>query len=142
MSDEVLCVIEGGIATVTLNRPGQRNAMNSALLASLRHRFEELERQMIADMLLEAKLPSEALAEYEATLKSNPGRFNALYGAAQAAEQGGQSDKARGYYSQLLKNCDGAKSDRAELKHARERVEAMARASARLPGAVSPEIPR
>src|SRR6266581_7872008 len=43
MSDEVLCAIEGGIATVTLNRPGQRNAMNSALLAALRHRFEELD---------------------------------------------------------------------------------------------------
>src|SRR6266496_742108 len=43
MSDEVLCAIEGGIATVTLNRPGQRNAMNSALLASLRQRFEELD---------------------------------------------------------------------------------------------------
>ena len=43
MSGEVLCAIEGGVATVTLNRPGQRNAMNSALLASLRHRFEELD---------------------------------------------------------------------------------------------------
>jgi len=43
MSDEVLCAIEGGVATVTLNRPGQRNAMNSALLSSLRHRFEELD---------------------------------------------------------------------------------------------------
>jgi len=43
MSDEVLCLVEGSIATVTLNRPGQRNAMNSALLAELRHRFEELD---------------------------------------------------------------------------------------------------
>ena len=43
MSDEVLCAIDGGVATVTLNRPGQRNAMNSALLASLRERFEALE---------------------------------------------------------------------------------------------------
>jgi len=43
MSDEVLCVVDGGVATVTLNRPGQRNAMNSALLAELRHRFEELD---------------------------------------------------------------------------------------------------
>ena len=43
MSDGVLCAVDGGIATVTLNRPGQRNAMNSALLAALRHRFEELD---------------------------------------------------------------------------------------------------
>ena len=43
MSDEVLCAVDGGVATVTLNRPGQRNAMNTALLASLRARFEELD---------------------------------------------------------------------------------------------------
>lgn len=43
MSDEVLCAIEGGVATVTLNRPGQRNAMNTALLAALRARFDELD---------------------------------------------------------------------------------------------------
>ena len=79
--------------------------------------------EMIADMLLEAKLPSEAFPEYEATLKSNPGRFNALYGAAQAAEQVGNGAKAKEYYSQLVKNCEGSKSDRAELKHARGEVE-------------------
>jgi enoyl-CoA hydratase/carnithine racemase len=43
MADEVLCAIDSGVATVTLNRPGQRNAMNSALLAGIRHRFEELD---------------------------------------------------------------------------------------------------
>src|SRR5712692_8656674 len=43
MSDEVLCAVDGGIATVTLNRPGQRNAMNTALLTALRDRFEELD---------------------------------------------------------------------------------------------------
>jgi len=82
--------------------------------------------EIIADMLLEAKRPADALVEYEATLKSDPGRFNALYGAAQASEQVGQSDKAREFYLQLLKNCDGSKSDRAELKHAREKMEVRA----------------
>jgi enoyl-CoA hydratase/carnithine racemase len=43
MSDEVLCKRDGGVATVTLNRPGQRNAMNAALLASLREHFEALD---------------------------------------------------------------------------------------------------
>ena len=43
MSDEVLCAVNGGVATVTLNRPDQRNAMNSALLASLRRHFEALD---------------------------------------------------------------------------------------------------
>jgi enoyl-CoA hydratase/carnithine racemase len=43
MSDEVLCTRDDGVATVTLNRPGQRNAMNEALLASLREHFEALD---------------------------------------------------------------------------------------------------
>src|SRR5215470_7988317 len=96
--------------------------------------------EMIADMLLEAKRPAEALTEYEATLQSDPGRFNALYGAAQAAEQVGENDKASRYYAQLVKNCDGSKSDRAELKHARERVEARAKAQLRNPWLLSSEL--
>lgn len=82
--------------------------------------------EMIGDMLLEGKHPQEALVEYEATLKTNPGRFDALYGAAQSAEQAGQHDKANDYYAKLVKNCQGATSERAELKHAREVMEARA----------------
>ena len=48
--------------------------------------------EMLGDMLLESKHPEEAMVEYEATLKTNPGRFDALYGAAQAAEQAGKHD--------------------------------------------------
>ena len=43
MADEILCSIEDGIATVVLNRPDKRNAMNSAVLDGLRERFDELE---------------------------------------------------------------------------------------------------
>jgi tetratricopeptide (TPR) repeat protein len=87
--------------------------------------------EMLGDMLLESKHPEEALAEYETGLKTNPGRFDALYGAAQAAEQAGKHDKANDYYSQLVKNCEGATSERAELKHAREVIEARAASTAR-----------
>jgi enoyl-CoA hydratase/carnithine racemase len=43
MADEILWRVEAGIATVTLNRPAKRNAMNAALLAGLRACFDELE---------------------------------------------------------------------------------------------------
>lgn len=82
--------------------------------------------EMIGDMLLESKHPEQALVEYEETLKTNPGRFDALYGAAQAAEQAGKHGQANDYYAKLVKNCEGATSERAELKHAREVTEARA----------------
>ena len=78
--------------------------------------------EMIGDMLFEAKRPEEALTEYETTLKTNPGRFNALYGAATAAAAVGKSDKAHDYYAEIVKNCADSKSERSELKRARQEV--------------------
>jgi tetratricopeptide (TPR) repeat protein len=86
--------------------------------------------EMIADILLDAKRPAEALTEYEASLKNDPGRFDSLYGAAQAAAAAGKPDKAKDYYAQVVKNCAGSNSERSELKQAREESEKMARASA------------
>jgi hypothetical protein len=83
--------------------------------------------EMIGDMLLEAKRAPEALAEYEASLKNDPGRFDSLYGAAKAAEIAHKNDKARDYYSQLVTNCKGSQSERAELKYAREQIDKVAR---------------
>jgi tetratricopeptide (TPR) repeat protein len=77
-------------------------------------------REMIADMLLEAKRPQEALVEYQRDLKFSPNRFNALYGAARAAEAAGEQSEANEYYAQLVKNCDGGNSTRPELSRARE----------------------
>ena len=83
--------------------------------------------EMIADMLMEANRPGEALAEYQQALKTDPGRFDSLYGAAHAAELAGKHDKANEYYSALLKNCEGSKSERSELQHAREQVQLSAK---------------
>jgi len=96
--------------------------------------------EMIADMLLRAKRPEQALAEYEITLKANPGRFNALYGAALASAALGRNDKAHEYYAQIVKNCAESKSNRAELKHAREEAERLARASAAFLPKVLPRL--
>lgn len=81
-------------------------------------------REMLADMLLDMQRPQNALSEYELSLKTDPNRFNGLYGAAQAAEKLGQKQKAAGFYSQLLKNCNGINSDRAELAQAKMLVAA------------------
>jgi tetratricopeptide (TPR) repeat protein len=79
-------------------------------------------REQLADLLLEAKRPQQALAEYQTDLKLNPNRFNALYGAARAAEAAGKQKDASEYYALLLKVCDGSNSTRAELSRARELV--------------------
>jgi tetratricopeptide (TPR) repeat protein len=79
-------------------------------------------REMIADMLLEAKRPQQALVEYQTDLKLNPNRFDALSGAARAAEAAGKQTEAAEYYAQLLKVCDGSNSTRPELGRARELV--------------------
>jgi hypothetical protein len=79
-------------------------------------------REMIADMLLEAKRPQQALAEYQTDLKLHPNRFDGLYGAARAAEAAGKNNDAAEYYALLLKVCDGSNSTRPELSRARELV--------------------
>jgi tetratricopeptide (TPR) repeat protein len=80
-------------------------------------------REMLADMLLALNQPQQALAEYEASMKIDPNRFNGLAGAARAAELTNQPAKATAYYAQLLKNCpDPAHSDRPELRSAQQTV--------------------
>jgi hypothetical protein len=79
-------------------------------------------REQLADILLEAKHPQQALAEYQTDLKLNPNRFNGLYGAARAAEAAGKQTDANEYYALLLRICDGSNSTRPELSRARELV--------------------
>src|SRR5690349_22828475 len=43
MADEILLTVDAGVATVTMNRPDQRNAMNTALLQGLRAAFDDLD---------------------------------------------------------------------------------------------------
>ena len=43
MADEIQVAVADGIASVTMNRPAQRNAMNRALLEGLRKAFDDLE---------------------------------------------------------------------------------------------------
>ncbi len=79
---------------------------------------------MLADMLLEMNRPEQALREFEVSLKTDPNRFNGLYGAARAAELAQQKEKAAGFYEQLIKNCADSNSDRPELTKAKSLVAA------------------
>ena len=76
-------------------------------------------RELFGEMLLELKKPAEAMVEFEATLHTAPNRFNAVAGAARAAELSGNSEKAKDYYGKLLSMCAHADGDRPELQHAR-----------------------
>jgi len=77
--------------------------------------FSASAREMLADMLLELHQSGQALREYEAVLKLVPNRFNALFGAARAAEISGDASMAQRYFSRLRDNCP-AQADRQELQ--------------------------
>lgn len=75
-------------------------------------------REMFGDLLLELGNPKKALAQYEKCLINNPNRFNSIYGAGKSAELSGNKDKAKSYYTTLLKNCESSDLSRERLKHA------------------------
>jgi len=77
-------------------------------------------REMLAELLLLEKQPREALAEYETVLKIAPNRFNALYGAASAADSAGNSTAANQYFRKLSEIAVG--DERPELVTARKRI--------------------
>jgi tetratricopeptide (TPR) repeat protein len=75
-------------------------------------------REMLADMLLESKHAPEALIEYEGTLRETPNRFDALYGAAHAAQSTGHPETARMYFAKLIA-VSVSLGDRPEIQEAR-----------------------
>jgi len=78
-------------------------------------------RELLAEMLLDVKQPAAALKEFQATLKKEPKRFRAVYGAARAAELAGDRATARTYYADLVKICERAdQPGRPELVAARQ----------------------
>jgi hypothetical protein len=77
-------------------------------------------RELLGELLLELKRPSEALTEFKATLTKEPNRFRSLYGAAEAAKLAGNRQASQTYFRELLKVADRAdKPGRQELAEAR-----------------------
>jgi hypothetical protein len=76
-------------------------------------------RELLAELLLELKRPTEALKEFEATLTKEPNRFRSLYGAAEAAKLAGDRHTAQTYFQKLLEvAARGDKPGRQELAEA------------------------
>ncbi|WP_339839925.1 hypothetical protein [uncultured Maribacter sp.] len=76
--------------------------------------------ELLADMLLKANRPSEALDAYELNLKRRPNRFNGIYGAALAAKESGNNEKAIFYFESLLDLTKDSNTDRPEIREAKE----------------------
>src|SRR5262249_36055976 len=77
-------------------------------------------RALLGAMLLERGMAQEALAAFEAAMKKEPHRFNALAGAAQAAERLGDTAKTRDYYRALTTIAGNPEGVRPGLAAARE----------------------
>jgi len=73
--------------------------------------------ELLGDLLLESDNPVDALAAYEASLRSYPNRFNSLAGAARSAREAGNSALATRYY-QALRTQAAPGSMRPELAEA------------------------
>jgi tetratricopeptide (TPR) repeat protein len=80
-------------------------------------------RELLAGMLLEINQPAQASEQFEATLKKEPQRFRALYGAAHAAQLTGNHDASQRHFHELLKVCEHAdKPGRPEIAEAQAAI--------------------
>jgi tetratricopeptide (TPR) repeat protein len=75
-------------------------------------------RQLLGEMLLAAGQPQQGLLEFERSLKRDPNRYRAIYGAARSAEAVGNRPLARDYYSRLLAQASDRDSERPEFVRA------------------------
>ncbi|MGH6906037.1 MAG: hypothetical protein ACREIR_25230, partial [Geminicoccaceae bacterium] len=81
-------------------------------------------REQLAEMLLAAGRPAEALKEFEAVQQVEPNRFRALYGAGRAAELAGDPAAAKRYYGRVVELAAAADTVRPEIQAARTFVAA------------------
>ena len=77
-------------------------------------------RALLADLFMEMKEFKNALESYEADLKKHPGRFNDVYGAAEASRLSGDTKKASYYYQQLIDLSKSSNGQRREVQEAQK----------------------
>ena len=81
-------------------------------------------REQLAEMLLAADRPADALKEFEAVQQVEPNRFRALAGAGRSAELAGDRAAAKRYYGQVVELTASADTSRPEIEAARAFVAA------------------
>ena len=81
-------------------------------------------RELYGAMLLEQGKAAEALTAFEATMRKEPNRLNAILGAADAAAAAGDNAKAGQYFAAAARQASDASADRADIKKARAFVAA------------------
>jgi Tfp pilus assembly protein PilF len=79
-------------------------------------------RELLGELLLEADEPTQALREFEASLRNNPNRYRSFAGAAKAAERVGDRGQAKSYYEKLLILAAEADGGRPHLIAAKQYV--------------------
>ncbi|HEX7606071.1 MAG TPA: hypothetical protein VF348_05135, partial [Usitatibacter sp.] len=77
-------------------------------------------RELLGEMLIEAKEPQAALKEFEASQRREPNRFRNYLGSARAADMAGDRTKAAAYYDKLIALAKNSGSDRPELARAKK----------------------
>ena len=81
-------------------------------------------REQLAEMLLAADRPADALKEFEEVQQVEPNRFRALFGAGRAAELAGDRAAAKQYYGQVVEITASADTTRPEIEAAKAFVAA------------------
>lgn len=76
-------------------------------------------REILGELLLELRQPAQALREFEISLDAARNRLRGYYGAAKAARDSGNEEKAAGYFGEILKLSKDADSSREEIDAAR-----------------------
>jgi hypothetical protein len=76
-------------------------------------------RELLGDLLMEMNQPKDALIAYESDLKTQPNRFNGLYGAALACKKIKDTEKATYYFEQMVAIANSPDANRPELNEAR-----------------------
>jgi tetratricopeptide (TPR) repeat protein len=77
-------------------------------------------RELLGELLLEANEPTQALKEFETSLRNNPNRYRSFTGAAKAAERAGDPAQAKSYYEKLLVLATNADTTRSDLVTAKK----------------------